>query len=216
MSFFFRYCKYIDFLNYYDCITSITFLYQEENLNDSIFVEPFDLQIPKDWNDSIDKENLLNLESSYDSSLDCGLIVIHIKILAVEINSIKMCYTNGQGNNMQEVELTKKPENIADIASISMHDDGDETLLHSPITKSYEFSLKAIDRNILQNDFTLAVEYSLIRNPGSFSTNFRIEVSFYFIIIYLEQKIIDTLNRFHISKQKQVLYSRKLTSTMKK
>lgn len=161
------------------------------------------IQIPKDWNDSIDKKNLFKLESSYDSTLDCGLIVVHIKKRTVEINSIKMYYSNGQANNMQEAELTEKPENIADLTLLSVYDDDDEALLYYPSTK-YEFSLKAIDMNVLQNEFTLSVEYSLISDPGSFSTNLSIEVSSYFNLKYHEHKIINTFIRFHISKQKEI------------
>ena len=78
-----------------------------------------------------------------------------------------MHYKNGQAGNMQEVELTENTDEL-------------KTRLETPNAKFYEFSLKSTERNVLQNDFALSMEYSFFSHPDSFSSNFRIEVSFYF------------------------------------
>lgn len=109
--------------------------------------------------DCTDPEHVLKLEGKYDPSQDYGFITVSNAELIIEDDSIKMYYQNGQTGNKQEVyRIDNKSSN----------------------SKLYEFNLKSIERNILQNDFLLSMKCSSSSHPDSYIENIKIKVSFYF------------------------------------
>ena len=115
----------------------------------------------------VDAKSNLEFQGIFKYSLNYGLIRVDNKTLLTELKSIKMFYSNGQAENIQEIRLIQRTDKEHDMAN-----------LITPSAKFFEFDLNATDRNVLQNSFTFSMKYKLNKRPDVFSTKLTTRVSF--------------------------------------